>query len=48
MSFLLFKSNLNSCHNYNFHFKIIKRNALSNAIDFNFFSWMKNAYIYVN
>jgi hypothetical protein len=33
--------------NFNFHLKGIKMNVLNNAIDFNFFSWLNNAYIYV-
>jgi len=33
--------------NCNFHFKGIKRNVLNNVINFNFLSWISNAYIYV-
>ncbi len=40
-------NNLNPCLNYNFHFKGIKKNVLNNAIDFNFLSWISNAYVYV-
>ncbi len=47
MSFLVLLSNLNPCFGCNFHFKGIKRNVLNNAIDFNFFSCISNAYIYV-
>ncbi len=47
MSFLVFLSNFSPCFNYNFHLKGIKRNILYNAIDFNFLSWINNAYIYV-
>jgi hypothetical protein len=47
MSFWVILNNLNPCLNYNFHFKGIKMNVLNNAIDFNFLSWISNAYIYV-
>ncbi len=38
---------LSPCLNYTFHRKGIKRNVLNNAIDFNFLSWISNAYIYI-
>ncbi len=47
MSFWVLLNNLSPCVNCNFHLKGIKRNVLNNAIDFNFLSWISNAYIYV-
>ncbi len=43
MSLSILLSNLNSCPNYNFHFKKTKRNAFNSAIDFNFVSYINNA-----
>jgi hypothetical protein len=48
MSFQVFLNNLNDlCLNNNFHYKGIKKKILNSAIDFNFLSWMTNAYTYV-
>jgi G:T-mismatch repair DNA endonuclease (very short patch repair protein) len=46
MYFLILLNNLNPCLNCNFHLKGIKKNVLNNASDFNFLSWIGNAYIY--
>jgi hypothetical protein len=45
--YIILLNTLNPCLNYKFHFKGIKKNVLNNAIDFNFLSWISNAYIYV-
>ncbi len=47
MYFLVLLNNMNPSFNCNFHLKGIKRNVLNNEIDFNFLSWISNAYIYV-
>lgn len=40
-------NNLNICFNCNFHLEGIKRYVLNNEFDFNFLSWICNAYIYI-